>query len=250
MAKRPAKKIAKKPARPVAKTKAKPSSSSKKAAAPAQVQAKAAKAPARPAPAPMATQPTPRAAAPAPPLPVIKPPSPEALGGFERGMAALQRKDYKGASALFQAVLDQFPSEGTLADRARVYLEAAARELRKLPTAGRSLEERLTSATLALNNHNDIEAARLATDVLNEDRSQDLAEYLLAVVAARGGDTATAVAHLRAAIALNPECRLQARQDEEFDGLIDSDEFHELLDGSSGSGGGASMRKPTRKLVR
>lgn len=247
MAKRPAKKIAKKPARPVAKT---PAKAAKKPAAPAPVAAKVNKNPLRMPSSSMATQPTPRPAAPAPPLAVIRPPAAEALVGFERGIAALQNKDYKGAIAMFQAVLDQFPNEGTLADRARMYLEAAARELRRQPTGRGSVEERLTSATLALNNHNDAEAARLAVDVLNEDRSQDLAEYLLAVVAARGGDTATAVAHLRNAIAINPECRLQARQDEEFDGLIDSDEFHELLDAPSASGGGTAMRKPVRKLGR
>ena len=75
-----------------------------------------------------------------------------------------------------------------------MYLDAARRELSRQPAGRTTIEERLTAATLALNNHNDSEAARLAADVLNEDGNQDLAEYLLAVVAARGNDVTTAIA--------------------------------------------------------
>ncbi len=89
--------------------------------------------------------------------------------------------------------------------------------------------------------------------MLREDRSQDLAAYLLAVVASRRGDVETALAHLRQAIETNPECRLQARQDEEFDPLMDSDEFHALIEApvtpTPGSAA-AQARKPVRKTGR
>lgn len=245
MAKRPAKKVAPqkkkaaKPApRPVTKAPAKPMAKAKPLVAPK---------PASFVPRVVAPPPPP------PPVPVVKAPSVEAVGAFERAMSALQRHDYKTASTTFQTILSEYPNEGFLADRARVYLELAARELRRQPAGSGNIEERLTSATHALNNHNDVEAARLATDVLNEDSSQDLAEYLLAVVAARGGDVETSLAHLRAAISLNPECRLQARQDEEFDPLMDSDDFHALIEAptsTASSAAAAPIKKPVRKPGR
>jgi tetratricopeptide (TPR) repeat protein len=168
-------------------------------------------------------------------------------------MSALQRHDYKTASTAFQAVLDGFGGEGFIADRARVYQELAARELRKRHAGTGNIEERLTAATLALNNNNDDEAARLAMDVLREDRSQDLAVYLLAVIASRRGDIEGALTHLRNAISINPECRLQARQDEEFDPLMDSDDFHALIEAPTAAGGSAAAaqgRRPVRKTGR
>ena len=187
---------------------------------------------------------------PPPPVPDIRPPAAEAITLYERGIAALHAHDYKGASGAFQALIDGFPSEGFLTDRARVYLERATRELARRPAGSGSVEERLTAAQFALNNHNDEEAARLALDVLAEDRSQDLAAYLLAVVAARRGQIETALGHLRDAIAINPECRLQARQDEEFDPLMDSDDFHTLIEAPASPLPAATARKPTRRPGR
>lgn len=251
MAKGPAKKVAKKPTRPATKAAAKPTAKSR---APEKVAAATPAKPSKPAPQPQRFSAPPP---PPPPVPIatVKSPSVEALAVFERGMNALQRHDHKAAAATFKNLLDQFPYEGFLTDRSRVYLELAERELRKRPADEGSVEERLTAATHALNNHNDVEAARLAADVLRIDASQDLAEYLLAVVASRGGDIETALAHLQNAININPECRLQARQDEEFDPLMDSDEFHALIEAPANAspatpGGPVAPRRPIRKTGR
>ena len=252
MTKKPEKKATKKPAKPVAKIPAKPAVKTKVPAAKAATsKAKPAKVTERPAkPAPfIPRQVVPQAPHPAP-ISAVKAPSVESVKAFEQAMNALQRHDYKTASTTFEMILSQFPNEGFLVDRARVYLELAARELRRRPADSGNIEERLTAATLALNNHNDVEAARLATDVLNEDRAQDLAEYLLAVVASRGGDVETALAHLRNAIRLNPECRLQARQDEEFDPLMDSDDFHALIEPPTASAAPSAAAQPVKKPVR
>jgi len=239
MAKRPAKKAPAKAKRPAPKAKpskapaaksAKPAKSTGKAvstkakhAAPKPIARPAARGGARTPPPPY-QRPTP----PPPPLALPKPPATEAVAAFERGMADIQKKNYSGAASTFRSLLERFPSEGFLADRARVYLELAERELRKRPAASGGIEERLTAATAALNNNDYAEATRLADSVLSEDASQDLASYLLAVIATRKGDHFDALAHLKHAIAVNPENRVQARQDEEFDPLFELDEFHDI----------------------
>lgn len=257
MAKGPAKKSAKKVQRPVAKAKAqpKPPAKSKAPAPKAKATAKpvakpiAKKEAAKPA-APVIRYSNPVMPTPPPPIQVIKAPAAEALTLFEKGMAALQKHDYKAGLATFERIVTDFPSEGPLADRARVYLELAKRELARRPAGSGTIEERLTAATHALNNNNDVEAARLALGVLKEDAAQDLAEYLLAVVAARGNDISTALAHLGSAIKINPECRLQARQDEEFDPLMDSDEFHALIEAPSTPTASAAVPLPKRPVRR
>ncbi|OYV99122.1 MAG: hypothetical protein B7X11_05585, partial [Acidobacteria bacterium 37-65-4] len=65
-------------------------------------------------------------------------------------------------------------------------------------------------------------------------------------------DVETALTHLRNAINLNPECRLQARQDEEFDPLMDSDDFHALIEAPTTPppAAAAPAKKSARKTGR
>src|SRR6185295_9137717 len=65
---------------------------------------------------------------PAPPAPPPGP-NPEGVRLFQAGMEALQRHDYSGAANSFRTLLDRFPSERALLDRARVYLDLCEREL-------------------------------------------------------------------------------------------------------------------------
>jgi tetratricopeptide (TPR) repeat protein len=154
----------------------------------------------------------------------------EALDLFERGMAALQRHAYDRASEAFEALAQSETGERALIDRARVYLELCDRELRRRPVAPATSEERLTAATLALNNGNDKEAERLAKHVLNDDPRQDLAAYLLAAIEARRGHVDAAMTRLRQAIDLNPGSRAQARHDEDFAAFHDLEAFRSLTE--------------------
>lgn len=157
-------------------------------------------------------------------------PAPEAVALFEQAMEALQRHEYGLAAGHFKVLLDQHQSEGVLLDRARVYLGLAERELSRRPVEPRTLEERLTAATAALNNGDHDAAETLARGVLAEDPHQDLALYLLASVEARRGLYDAALSYLGQAIAISPEARAQARFDPDFEPLYDNDAFRELTE--------------------
>lgn len=234
MAKRPAPKAAK-AKRPATKTKPapKPAKAVKKAAPVV-------------ASKPAATY-RPAAPPPPPPLATPKPPAADAVAAFEQGMADLQRHNYAAAKTIFQTLLDKFPSEGFLTDRSRVYLQLAERELQRRPASSGSVEERLTAATAALNNNDDAEAGRLAESAYRDQPSADLAVYLMAIVAARQGRTTDALAHIKKAIEINPDSRVQARQDEEFDILLELDEFHTLTEAPATPAPGAPPKKPIKK---
>jgi Tfp pilus assembly protein PilF len=156
--------------------------------------------------------------------------APAAVDRFQRGMESLQRHRYQDAAAAFRSIFSDFPDERALLERARVYLDLCERELQRKPANPKTAEERLTSATAALNDGNDARAAQLAKSVLDEDPEHDLALYLLAAVDARRGDTDAALAKLRQAIALSPEVSAQARHDDDFDGLHDLQEFRDLTE--------------------
>ena len=171
--------------------------------------------------------------------------APGAVDQFQRGMESLQRHQYQQAASAFRSVLEDFPDERALMDRARVYLDLCERELRRKPANPQTAEERLTSATAALNDGDDERAEQLAKSVLADDPDHDLALYLLAAVDARRGNSASALDKLRQAIAISPEVSAQARHDNDFDDLHDLPEFHELTDQPPT----ASARRPRRGRV-
>jgi tetratricopeptide (TPR) repeat protein len=145
-------------------------------------------------------------------------------------MESLQRKQYAAAAAGFRGLLEKFPGERALLDRGRVYLELAEREMRRDATTPRTIEERVTAATAALNNDLDAEAERLVRLVLAEDPRHDLALYLMAAIEARRGDHDAAIAFLDRAIAVSPEVRAQARHDADFEPLRGLDAFQQLVE--------------------
>ena len=168
------------------------------------------------------------AARPAPEAPVG--PSAEAVAVFQRGMEALQRHAYADAVRAFQVVLMGFAGERALVERARVYLALCERELNRKPAAPKTLEERLTAATAALNNGEDGQAEELARSVLGDDAKHDLALYLLAAVHARRNDLEEALSLLGKVLAITPEASAQARADADFESLHDLDAFWTLTE--------------------
>ena len=156
--------------------------------------------------------------------------APDAVQAFQPAMEALQRHRYSDAAAHFRALIDHFPAEQALLDRARVYLDLCERELRKRPANPQTSEERLTAATAALNNGDDARAENLVKAVLAHNPEHDLALYLLATVEARRGNVDQALSNLRRAISISPEVSAQARHDEDFHALRDSAQFRELTE--------------------
>jgi Tfp pilus assembly protein PilF len=167
---------------------------------------------------------------------------------YEHGVGALQRHDFRVAAERFREVLQRFPEERELHDRARLYLRVCDRELQRNEPTPQTFEERLYAATLALNSGRDAEALWHLTEALAEDPQSGNVHYMLAAVHARRGASAAALLHLRQAVALDPETRSVARRDPDLDGLRDTDEFRGLVDVSTLSA--ATRRRFRSRRVR
>ena len=177
------------------------------------------------------------------PLPPPQLPDPQGVAAFQLAMEALHRKQYSAAAEKFRQLLAHFPSERALADRSRVYLELAEREMGRQEANPRTIEERVTAATAALNNDQDAEAERLVRSVLADDPRHDLALYLMAAIEARRGDGDAAVSFLSRAIGISPEVRAQARYDGDFESLRRSEAFLQLVDPPSQAGASRKSKK-------
>jgi tetratricopeptide (TPR) repeat protein len=153
----------------------------------------------------------------------------EAVSVYERGIEALQRRDYQTAAGQFRALMARFPDERELHERAQVFLRVCERELAAAAAEPRTSEERIVAATVALNAGDYTRTLRLLDEVLRDDPKSDHAEYMSAVVLCATGNREQALDRLRRAIELNPDNRNLARQDSDLDGLHALDGFRQLL---------------------
>ncbi|MCA1562492.1 MAG: tetratricopeptide repeat protein [Acidobacteria bacterium] len=196
-----------------------------------------------------------RAATPAPKPPPLPPPAPappvkkpgyyEAIALYENGVRALQRHDFEAAADHFRTVLDRYPDERELLERARLYLRVCERETARRPAGPQTMQERVYAATVALNSGDHAAALDHLRRALEQSPDSDHAHYIMAVALTMRGAPDDALEHLRQAIALNPENRGLARQDPDLEGLRTHAGFAATLDGS-----GEASRRRNRAVRR
>ncbi len=166
----------------------------------------------------------------APPAPVRKPTYHEAVAMYERGLQALQRRDFAAAAEGLRNVIDRYPDERELLERARLYLKVCERELEPKEPAPKTADEWVYAATVSLNAGDEGAAMQHLQRALAADASHDHAHYMMAVASFRKGDQDAALEHLHQAVSLNPENRALARQDPDLDTLRELPGFRAALD--------------------
>ena len=166
----------------------------------------------------------------APAAPAQKPTYHEAVAMYERGLQALQRRDFAAAAAALRSVIDRYPDERELLERARLYLKVCERELEPKEPAPKTANEWVYAATVSLNAGDEAAAVQHLQRALAADASHDHAHYMMAVASMRRSDPDSALDHLRHAVTLNPENRSLARQDPDLDALRYAPGFRAALD--------------------
>ena len=149
---------------------------------------------------------------------------------YERGLQALQRRDFAAAAEALRHVIERYPEERELLERARLYLKVCERELEPKQTSPKTADEWVYAATVALNAGDEVSAFRHLQRALAEDGRHDHAHYMMAVASARRGDASATLEHLRQAVSLNPENRSLARQDPDLDALREQPPFKAVLE--------------------
>jgi Tetratricopeptide repeat len=181
---------------------------------------------------PVAVAPVPTPApAPAPVPPVTKKPSfYEAIAIYESGVRGLQRHDYPAAAESFRQVLQRYPEERELIERARLYLRVCERETAQRPAGPQTTAERVYAATMSLSAGDSDAALGHVQRALDQEPASHHAHYMMAVIHSTRSETTKAVEHLRRAIELNPDNRSLARQDADLERLRQSPTVKSLLE--------------------
>lgn len=165
-----------------------------------------------------------------PPAPVKKPAYYEAIAVYETGVRALQRHDFAVAAGQFRAVIQRFPEERELVERATLYLRVCERETANRARVPETPGERIYAATVALNAGDAEGALKQLQEALALDPENDHGNYIMAVTLSERGSLDEALTFLRQAIELNPENRSLAKNDPDLAVLRQTQAGRQLLE--------------------
>ncbi|MBE3071444.1 MAG: tetratricopeptide repeat protein [Acidobacteria bacterium] len=149
---------------------------------------------------------------------------------YERGIGALQRRRFAEAASLLRKVIESYPDEKELHERARLYLNVCQRQAVPPDATPRTFEERVYAATLAINGGAYDEGIVQLRALAEETPGHDHVQYMLAVVHALHGEPDLAMPHLQRAIDLNPDNRYLARQDADLELIRRDPQFRRVLE--------------------
>jgi outer membrane protein assembly factor BamD (BamD/ComL family) len=151
----------------------------------------------------------------------------QAVQNYEAGLRAMQEHKFDKAKTHFQKVLAGPSKE--LADRATVYLSACNQQTDRTVNQFKSPEEHYDYA-ISLMNVGDYVSAREHLDKLSKQAPKaDYVAYGLAALDCLTGHVEDSLRHLDDAIRANPGLRFQARNDSDFQNLVEDPRFTELL---------------------
>ena len=146
---------------------------------------------------------------------------------YQSAIQLMQEGKFDRARALFEKLAQSGAPE--LLERSRTYLAVCARHAEKKGLSFSSAEEQYDYAISLLNTGNYEDARDNFEGLLKKNALPDYAHYGLAILNSITGQAEECLDHLRQAIELNPQNRIQARSDTDFNDMADDPRFTELL---------------------
>ena len=162
--------------------------------------------------------------------PDLRQPEPEflsAVKNYELGARAFHKQNFEKAKDIFE----KLASSGVagVAERARVHLRLCEQRLSRPAPAPKKTEDLYTLGVGALNSRRLDDAIEYLNKAQKSAPKLEYIRYALAAAYSLRGDAEDALQNLKAAIALRPQNRIQAKRDEDFQALAADVRFRELV---------------------
>jgi len=125
----------------------------------------------------------------------------------------MQRHDFASGLVSFRSVIQGYPGERELVERAHLFVRVCERETARRPPTPQSPSESVYAATVALNAGDSATALTHLNQALQQAPESDHAHYVMSLALIEMGDKSGAYEHLTRAISLNPEIRSTAIQE-------------------------------------
>lgn len=154
----------------------------------------------------------------------------KALKEIERGMNALHKQNWSEAVTHFQTIVDGYPQEKELQDRAQMYVRVAKSHLEGDGGTQRAKPEELFYLGVMKANEADYDqAVELLDRALQHNPKDERSHYVMAATRALKGEREVALRHLQEAITLNAQNRFYAMNDPDFESIRDEETFENLV---------------------
>jgi len=150
-----------------------------------------------------------------------------AVRNFELGARAFQKQNYQKAREIFEKLASS--GAAGVAERALVHLRLCERKLSRPSPPPRKAEDLYTLGVGALNSRRLDDAIEYLNKARKSAPKLEHICYALAAAYSLRGDAESALQHLKEAITLRRENRIQARRDEDFQALANDARFKELV---------------------
>jgi len=150
-----------------------------------------------------------------------------AVKNFELGARAFHKQNYEKAKEIFEKLASS--QVAGVAERARVHLRLCEQKLSRPVPPPKKPEELYALGVGALNSRRLDEAIEYLHKAQKSAPKLEHISYALAAAYSLRGDAEGALQHLKAAITLRPENRIQAKRDEDFQRLAADARFKELV---------------------
>lgn len=153
-----------------------------------------------------------------------------ALKEYESGIALVQKRQFAEALEVFTSVLEKFPEEKEICDRARHYRSICQERIHPKTPNPASVTDHFHLGVFHLNRADPESALKEFEKALKIDTKNDMVHYGIASAHALAGDKSRAVSALQDAIRLNEKNRIYAQNDPDFDRIRDEHEFIQLVE--------------------
>jgi tetratricopeptide (TPR) repeat protein len=153
----------------------------------------------------------------------------KALKELERGLQALHKQNYSEAEGHFKAIIEAYPLEKELVDRAQAYARVCRVQSAGKDGGQHKPESYYYLGVMRANEADYDQAIEMLDRALQHDPRDEKAHYVMASTRALKGDRDLALKHLQEAIALNGQNRFYAMNDPDFESIRDEEPFENLV---------------------
>ncbi len=164
-----------------------------------------------------------------PKAPVILERNPLAVKMYETALKSFLHEEFSKARELFQKVIEQFSKENEIVERSKIHLTMCQQRMTRANAGAKTAEDYYNLAIAHLNRREFDPAESALEKALSMEPKGDYIFYGLASLEALRGRAEPALKYLHRAIQINPQNRLAASRDADFEAIAQLPEFLELI---------------------
>ncbi|HUM33989.1 MAG TPA: tetratricopeptide repeat protein [Candidatus Saccharicenans sp.] len=153
----------------------------------------------------------------------------KALSLYSQGIKDFRRRDLEKAVSSFESLIEKFPEEHELVDRARVYLTICQKSQKKESVNLKTIEDYLFYAQMKINQADYEGALKLLEKALEFKKEEARIYYLMAIAYVQSNRQEEGLEALKKAIQKDKSLAVLAQNETDFEPLWEDKRFKVLV---------------------